>query len=111
MRVDYIVQQLGGVVWRNNSGVAHEKHRPVRFGVGNISARLNAIWKSSDWIGLLPDGRFLALEEKPAGWKYSGTKHEKAQLNFLIDVTKYNGVGAFVTCEDDIKSLFARVMR
>jgi hypothetical protein len=101
MRVDYIAQQHGVRLWRNNSGVAHEKHRPVRYGLGNVSARLNAVWKSSDWIGL-GNGRFVALEEKPAGWRYTGTIHERAQLEFLRDVAALGGLAAFVTCENDV---------
>ena len=105
MRVDYIVQQFGAVVWRNNSGVARTDDRPVHYGLGNVSTRLNAVWKSSDWIGLMPDGRFLALEEKPAGWRYRGTDHEAAQLAFLQDVARRGGVAAFVTCPDDIEAV------
>lgn len=101
-RPDYIAQQLGAILWRNNSGVAREQHRLVRYGLGNTSERLNAVWKSADWIGILPDGRFLALEEKPAGWRYDNTPHAAAQLRFLTDVTAHGGVGAFITCPDDI---------
>jgi hypothetical protein len=105
MRVDYICQQLGAVVWRNNSGVSHTDGRPVHYGLGNVSSRLNAVWKSADWIGLMPDGRFLALEEKPAGWRYRGTDHEAAQLAFLQDVVRRGGVAAFVTCEADVRAV------
>ena len=107
MRVDYIVQQhgRGAVVWRNNSGVAKEKHRPVRYGLGNVSVRLNDTWKSSDWIGLSAEGKLIALEEKPAGWRYRGTNHERAQLNFLLDVSKRKGLAAFVTCEEDVRNI------
>ena len=109
MRVDYIAQQCGVRLWRNNSGVAHEKHRPVRYGLGNVSARLNAVWKSSDWIGLGGNGRFIALEEKPAGWRYTGTDHEKAQLNFLQDVAQRGGLAAFVTCTEDVINVLRRI--
>lgn len=116
MRVDYIAQQCGAVVWRNNSGVAHHfsgygaennsgEARPVHYGLGNVSSRLNRVWKSSDWIGIMPDGRFLALEEKPSGWRYRGTDHEAAQFAFLVDVTKRGGVAAFVTCEADVRAV------
>jgi hypothetical protein len=53
-------------------------------------------------IGIGPDGRFWALEVKHQGWKYTGTKREKAQLAYINLVRSKGGVAAFVTCVEDI---------
>lgn len=55
------LQALGVVAWRMNSGVAWlpgrgGRKQPVRFGIVGLS----------DILGLLPNGRFLAIEVKRA---------------------------------------------
>jgi len=41
--------------WRNNVGVLMDaKGRPVRYGLGNESKQMNAMWKSADLIGCEP---------------------------------------------------------
>lgn len=93
----------GAIMWRNNSGVLPDENgRPVRFGLNNDSKQANETCKSSDLIGIGPDGRFWALEIKHAGWKYTGTKREKAQLAYINLVRSKGGVAAFVTCVEDI---------
>lgn len=87
---------LGVVLLRNNSGVGvNPAGRPVRFGLGNDSKRVNAIRKSSDLIGLAPNGRFVAIETKRPGWRYRATDQEAAQRNFLDLVIRMNGIGSF----------------
>jgi hypothetical protein len=104
--VELEVQRYGGIIWRNNSGAAKMPNgRMVRYGLGNTSATLCDVLKSSDYIGITSDGRFLALELKPEGWIYQGTPHEQAQLAFMRLVARHGGVGSFVTCADDIKNV------
>lgn len=83
---------LGVFAWRNNTGASQVK-RPngslgfVRYGhVG-----------SSDIIGLLPDGTFLAVECK--------AKHgclSEHQARFLADVASRGGVAIVARCIEDV---------
>lgn len=89
---------LGVMLFRNNSGMAYNPAgQPVRFGLGNDSAKMNAVFKSSDLIGFTHEGRFVAFESKQPGWKYKGTEREIAQKNFLDTVVRNGGIAAFVT--------------
>lgn len=106
--------QQGHVLWRNNSGVLRdERGVPVRFGLCNDSAQLNAAIKSSDLVGIrrvlvTPEmvgtvvGVFWAVECKRAGWKYKATDREKAQLRFIEAVRGMGGVGQFAAGVGDI---------
>lgn len=98
------VQSWGGTLMRNNNGVAHQPDgRPIRYGLGNESQKLQATCKSSDWIGIAPGGRFLAVEDKPPGWRFSpGDEHTAGQWRFLARVNELGGVGMFATHPDDI---------
>lgn len=109
----------GGSLWRNNSGALPDKTgRIVRFGLGNDSAKLNAVWKSSDLIGILPVtvtpemvglrlGIFVAVDAKsPDAWKGGPrTAHELAQENFFINVRQLGGIGGFATSTHDLERL------
>lgn len=108
-RVEIAVKAYGAVAWRNNSGALPDRRGvPVRFGLGNISKALNDVWKSSDYIGMCADGRFLALEQKPQGWRFSmRDPHERAQLAFIHDVRRRGGVAGFVTCDRDVYTIMA----
>jgi hypothetical protein len=60
----------------------------------------------SDIVGLLPDGRFLAVEVKHEGWKPPGPrakayKHYHRQSCFLKDVNRSGGVGFFAASLDE----------
>ena len=94
---------LGGRLFRNNVGALMDSRGvPVRYGLCNDSAAMNAQLKSSDLIGLYPlritpehvghiVGQFWAVECKEGDWRYSGTDHEKAQLAFGQLVAKFGG--------------------
>lgn len=98
--------RAGVVLLRNNSGAAFTRDgRPIRFGLGNDSARANDVMKSSDLIGFTPTGRFLAIEVKPPGWRFTGTGREIAQQNFLQLVIRHGGAGTFATCWDDVHGI------
>ncbi len=101
----------GARLWRNNVGAFKpETGGMVRYGLCNDSPHMNRVIKSSDLIGLRPVvitqvhvgqtfGLFIARECKAAGWQYTGTDHEVAQLKFLELVAALGGDASFVTGE------------
>jgi hypothetical protein len=103
------ISRLGGVAWRNNSGVAVDASgNYVRFGLANTSDTVNKNLKSSDLIGIMPVvvtpdmvgqivGVFYAREVKRPNWKYTGTSKEKAQKNFIDLINLMGGDAAFTT--------------
>ncbi len=105
--------QVNGILFRNNSGVAREEDRVVRYGLGNESERLNKKLKSADLIGVTPLtvtpmnigqtwGIFTAVEVKKPGWKFrAGDKRAAAQKNFLDNITIRGGIATFATHPDD----------
>lgn len=110
-------------MFRNNSGVAmNSSGQPVRFGLGNESAPSNKLFKSSDLIGLTPYrieasdvGRtvaiFTAIEAKREDWIYSGTDHERAQLNFITMVQSLGGYAGFATTPSELDFILSRENR
>lgn len=105
----------GGTLWRNNNGAATtDDGRHIRFGLGNDSAKLNAVWKSSDLIGITPMqstaagqvfGVFTAIEVKKPGWKFTWTEREKAQMAMINQVRALGGIGGFAQSVEDYRSL------
>lgn len=96
---------------RNNVGaLLDQRGVPVRYGLANETREQNRVVKSSDLIGIktvaiTPEmvgqkfGQFLAREIKRPGWRFSGSDHETAQLNFLRFVLSRGGDAAFATGE------------
>lgn len=101
----------GGRLWRNNVGAGYaEDGSFMRWGLANDSAQVNKVIKSADLIGLRPVlikqqhvglvlGQFVSREVKAAGWRYSGTDREVAQLNWATLVNTLGGDAAFATGE------------
>ena len=96
----------GARVFRNNSGVAMEDKRVIRYGLMNDSAKVNAVCKSSDLIGITPvvckcghtHGVFTAIECKRPGWVFrESDQRAVAQLNFINLIVSLGGIGKFVT--------------
>lgn len=87
---------MGWRLWRNNSGAGKVGDRFMRWGLCNESQAMNEMIKSSDYIGITDTGLFVALEEKPHGWKYRATLREQAQLRFIKLVTEFGGIGSFI---------------
>jgi hypothetical protein len=86
--LDYL-KLRGAYVWRNNTGALRDKKdRPVFFGkVG-----------SSDIIGLLPGGRFIAVECKVPGGRLS-----EHQIEFLKDIERMGGLAVIARSIDDLE--------
>ena len=113
-RVRLAASQAGDVLWRNNTGVLPDARGvPVRFGLCNESAKVNQMCKSSDLIGIrrvmvTPQmvgstvGQFYAREVKRAGWHYTGTPREVAQLRFIEAVVAMGGDAGFACSEVDL---------
>lgn len=101
-------------LFRNNVGAGYlENGSFIRFGLANDSDRLNQQIKSADLIGIEPVlitqemvgqtiGRFLSREIKAAGWQYSGTAREQAQLRWLELIASMGGNAAFAADEGTI---------
>lgn len=103
--VEIEAQRYGARVWRNNSGACTaDDGRLIRYGLGNTSKDINKRIKSSDYIGWDRNGHFLAIEKKPAGWKYRPSdEHATAQLRFLFLVQLGGGTGTWATCPSDVE--------
>jgi hypothetical protein len=88
----------GAFVWRNNTGGLRDaKNRMVFFGKPG----------SSDIIGVLPGGRFIACECKTAKGKLS-----EKQKEFLARVEEFGGLAIVARSVDDvIQGLKKPVMR
>ncbi|MBL4769513.1 MAG: hypothetical protein JKY94_17705 [Rhodobacteraceae bacterium] len=113
-----VAAQVECNLMRNNSGATQPPRledmdkvfRPVRYGLGNDSARINKVRKSSDLIGLTRVnitaqhvgrtlGVFTAAEIKKPGWNFAKklTAEEQAQSNFLTWVKANGGIATFAT--------------
>jgi hypothetical protein len=100
----------GVILWRNNLGAYQDEHGNfVRYGLANISDKMNKKIKSSDYIGLrrvliTPQhvghtlGQAVAREIKKEGWRYNmHDPHEAAQAKFGEIFASYGGDFAFTT--------------
>lgn len=96
--------RVGCELLRNNSGVMiNRAGQPVRFGLGNVSAKLNKVRKSPDLIGWTCRGLFIAVDAKPHGWRFNPNHDDEvAQLNFMEYVIRSGGIGCFATCWYDV---------
>ena len=82
------------LIFRNNVGSARtERGEYITFGLCT---------GSSDLIGILPDGRFLAIE-----CKSSTGKPTTAQLNFIDAIKKSGGVAGVCRTVDDAADLIS----
>lgn len=83
---------VGILAWRQNTGAASfqdaGRSRFVRFGVPGIS----------DILGVLPDGRFLAIEVKMPGRKVTWK-----QCDFINAITDNGGLAFVATSIEDVQ--------
>lgn len=111
----------GGQLWRNNNGACETKDgRQIRYGLANVSAQMNKVIKSSDYVGITPTlitpamvgyhlGVFTALETKRTGWHLTpGDERGQAQARFHDLVRQACGYAGFVTCPADIWPIIGR---
>lgn len=100
-----------GRLYRNNSGVLKDQSgRPVRFGLGNESPKINKIYKTGDYVGWFPVtitpemvGKTIAvfanIEVKAVGFTvkldYNPKSREYAQNNFNQLVISHGGIAGF----------------
>ena len=98
--------EMGGALWRNNSGACFDQTgRMVRYGLGNVSKKLNDVWKMPDYCGIAPGGQFAGIEWKRPGWVYRATPREVAQLNAILNVRALGGVAGFATSIEEMERI------
>lgn len=120
-RVRLEAAQAGLTMWRNNVGACEDQTgRLIRYGLGNDSAQLNKVIKSSDLIGITPvviDARWLgytlgvftAFECKASNWQFHATDERAvAQLKFHDIVRQNGGFAGFVNDPAQIKGIIGR---
>jgi hypothetical protein len=116
-QVRFKAAHAGAMTWRNNVGATPakcpdcgEKQRPVRYGLANDSAKLNAALKSSDLILAIPRlitpahvgttiAQFGSVEAKRPGWVFKNTEREQAQAAWHALILRLGGFAAFSTGE------------
>lgn len=115
-RIRLDAPHIGAAMWRNNNGACLDSTgRMIRYGLGNDSARLNKLWKSSDLFGILsvtiqPEhvgrvaGIALACEVKPTNWTGALDDHTRAQAAFLQTVRDMGGIGFFARSVEEFKA-------
>ena len=103
------VSKMGWTIWRNNVGVLKDARGvPVRYGLANDSARVNAVFKSADLIGIRPliitqemvgktVGQFVSIECKAENWTPGKDKHQFAQANWRDKVRLLGGYAIIAT--------------
>jgi hypothetical protein len=109
-RVRMAIQQLGGRLWRNNTGAVNlPSGRVLRYGLANDSKQVNVSLKSADLIGILPIritpdmlgktvGVFVSVEAKAGTWKFSeNNPRDVAQRNWNKLVYQCGGIAGFST--------------
>lgn len=107
--------------WRNNSGACVDQDgRQIRYGLGNISAKWNARFKSPDYVGIVPVfitpqhvgtvlGVFVGAEHKKEGWKFRPSdEHAVAQMRFHEIVRQAGGYAGFAQSPDDLMRIIGR---
>lgn len=106
--------RLGFGLWRNNSGACRDTNgRLIRYGLGNDSAKINAVWKSPDLVGIVPVmvtpemvgtivGVFLGVEVKHPEWRGVSDAHELAQQNAIDDFRRLGGRAGFARSIGDM---------
>lgn len=87
----------GYFVWRNNTGAVKIGKRFIRYGTPG----------SSDILGILPDGRFLAVECK----REKGGRLSELQKAFLTAIQINGGVSIVARSVDELKKELEKVKK
>ena len=82
--------------WRNNTGALKIGRRFIRFGFPG----------SSDILGILPDGRFLAIECK----REKGGRLSEAQKDFISRIKSNGGVAMCVHSLDELQENMRKIL-
>jgi hypothetical protein len=82
--------------WRNNTGALKIGRRFIRFGFPG----------SSDILGILPDGRFLAIECK----REKGGRLSEAQKDFISRINANGGVAMCVHSLDELQENMRKIL-
>lgn len=100
---------LGIVLFRNNSGaLKDDTGRLIRYGLGQDSAAVRKLYRSSDLIGWHePSGRFVSIEVKAPGWLRPSGERELAQERWIQAVRRAGGIAGFATCVEDLHRMIA----
>lgn len=120
--VELAASSLNMRLLRNNSGALTDNEgRLVRFGLGNVSKRVNQRIKSGDLVGwttitITPEmvGKqvavFTNVEVKPVGFKikaqYKEGTREHAQEAFNQLVRNHGGFAGFATSKEDLNTFY-----
>lgn len=106
--------KMGGRLWRNNRGAGYMQDGSfIRWGLANDSKQMNDKIKSHDLIGIKPVlitpqhvgtiiGQFWSMEAKPADWRYTGTPHEQAQMDWAQLIISLGGDARFANRRDQL---------
>ena len=101
-RIRVRAAEMGYGMYRNNSGVLkNDAGTPVRYGLGNDSAKLNKVWKSGDLVGIGPGGVFVMLDAKHPGWTAPNDDRSRAQWAAMLEIVNMGGLAFFATSVDD----------
>ena len=92
--LDYL-QIRGIMAWRNNTGALKVGRRFVRFGFPG----------SSDILGILPNGQFLAVECK----REKGGKLSDKQVEFLSRIKENGGVAVCVNSVNELEKIITSI--
>lgn len=112
--------ELNAPLYRNNRGAWHDGARSIRYGLGNDSPQMDAIFKTGDLVGWTPlfitpamIGRvvpvFTNIECKPPGWHLiPSDKRGHAQQTFIDMVLRHGGYAGFATSVEDYERIIGR---
>jgi hypothetical protein len=89
------LRTLGILAWRQNTGAMKIQNRLVRFGIHGMS----------DIIGILPDGRFLAIEVKTGN-----NRPTLYQKDFLNRIKDNNGVAIVAYSVEDVEKVLQQTI-
>lgn len=101
--------EMGVPLFRNNSGACKnpENGNWVRYGLGNVSKRVNAKLKSGDYIGIHPGtGRIINIDMKRSGWKYDPlSERDAGQNRFNQLIIKNGGIAGFASSVEEFERI------
>ncbi len=92
------------LAWRQNSGSAESKSGAPVYFYRFVKGDPKDI-TLPDFLGILKDGRLMAIEAKNRLWTKPSGERERKQLNFILQVKYAGGVSGFVTSADQAQKI------